>query len=77
VEATLEWWANSTLAMASFPIVVENERTGRLRDVTHREDLRQTHDLDEAFTLRFSDDSTIEVLISRPDDDGRFTLTAW
>ncbi|MEV4510241.1 hypothetical protein AB0K00_14900 [Dactylosporangium sp. NPDC049525] len=76
MEADLEWWANGSFALGPFPVVVEDVRAGRLRDVTHLEDLRQTHDLDPAFTLRFDDDATIEVIVGRPDDDGRFSLTA-
>lgn len=76
MDGDLEWWANSSFMLGPFPIVVEDVRTGRLRDVTHLENLRQTHDLDPAFTLRFGDDSTIEVVLGRPDDDGRFTLSA-
>ncbi|GLW29122.1 hypothetical protein [Actinoplanes regularis] len=76
MEGELEWWANSSLLLGPFPVVVEDVRTGRLRDVTHLEGLRQTHDLDPAFTLRFGDDSTIEVVLGRPGDDGRFALSA-
>lgn len=76
VEAQLEWWANSSFAFGPFPVVVEDVQTGRLRHTTHLEDLRQTHDLDPAFTLRFGDDTTIEVVVGRPDDEGRFSLTA-
>jgi hypothetical protein len=76
MHADLEWWANSSLMLGPFPVVVEDVRGGRLRDVDRLEDLRMTHDLDPAFTLRFGDDSTIEVIVGRPDDDGRFTLSA-
>jgi hypothetical protein len=76
VDANLEWWANSSLMLGPFPIVVEDDaRTARLRDLTHLEDLRQTHDLGPDFTLRFGDDSSIEVVVGRPDDAGRFGLT--
>jgi hypothetical protein len=75
VDGDLEWWANSWFVLGPFPVVVEDVRHGRLRDVTHLEDLRQTHDLDPAFTLRFGDDSRIEVILGRPGDDGRFTLS--
>ena len=76
MDADLEWRANSWFVVGPFPVVVEDERSGRLRDVTHLEDLRQTHDLGPAFTLVFSDDSMIEVIVGRPDDDGRFALSA-
>lgn len=75
VDAALEWWANRSFLLGPFPVVVEDVRTGRLRDMTHLEGLRQTHGLDPAFTLRFEDDSTIEV-VGRPDDEGRFALSA-
>ena len=76
MEADLEWWGNRSFMIGPFPVVVEDVRSGRLRDAEHREDLRQTHDLDPVFTLRFADASTIEVLVGRPDDDGRFGLHA-
>jgi hypothetical protein len=76
VDADLEWWANSSFMFGPFAVVVEDTRTGRLQDPAHLEDLRQTHDLDPAFTLRFGDGSTIEVIVGRPDDDGRFALSA-
>jgi hypothetical protein len=76
VDADLEWWANQSFMLGPFPVVVEDTRAGRLRDLTNLEDLRQTHDLDPAFTLRFGDGSTIEVIVGRPDDDGRFGLSA-
>ena len=72
MNASLEWWANSSFLVGQFPVVVEDVRTGRLRDVAHLEELRQTHDLDPAFTLRFGDNSTIDVVVGRPDDDGWF-----
>ena len=76
MDANLEWWANTSFMLGPFPIVVEDAQTGRLRDVAHLEDLRQTHDFDPAFTLRFEDDSTIAVVVGRPDDEGRFGLSA-
>ena len=76
VEANLEWWGNSSFMIGPFPVVVDDVRSGQLRDVTHLEDLRQTHDLDPMFTLRFGAGSTIEVLLDRPDDDGRFGLNS-
>ncbi len=72
----MEWWANGSFMLGPFPVVVEDIQTGRLREVAHLEDLRQTHDFDPAFTLRFGDGSTVEVIVGRPDDDGRFGLSA-
>ncbi|MEV6345503.1 hypothetical protein [Actinoplanes sp. NPDC051851] len=59
-----------------FRVVIADVASGKLCDPAQLEDLRQTHDLDPAFTLRFADDSTIEVVVGRPGDDGGFTLTA-
>lgn len=76
VDASLEWWANGSTLLGLFPVIVEDVRAGRLRDVVHLEELRQIHDLDPVFTLRFGDDSTIDVVVGRPDDDGRFGLSS-
>ncbi|GAA1040437.1 hypothetical protein GCM10009557_61740 [Virgisporangium ochraceum] len=76
MDATLEWWANSSFMLGPFDVVVEDVRVGRLRDVARLEELRQTHDLGPEFTLRFGADDTVEVVVGRPDDDGRFGLGA-
>ncbi|MFB9410520.1 hypothetical protein [Dactylosporangium matsuzakiense] len=76
MDASLEWWANRSTLLGRFSVVVEDVRTGRLRDVAHLEELRELHDLDPVFTLRFGDDSTIDAVVGRPDDDGRFELSS-
>ncbi|BCB88739.1 hypothetical protein Psuf_060520 [Phytohabitans suffuscus] len=75
VEADLQWQLNSTLSIGPWPVHVSTDAShARLRDLDALEDLRDIHNWDPMFTLRFSDGITRDVAVSRPDDDGSFTL---
>jgi hypothetical protein len=64
--------------MVAQPVLILRAVAGRhhrrLRDLQLLEDLRDTHDLDPMFTLRFPDGATRTVVLGRPDDDGTFEL---
>jgi hypothetical protein len=75
VRADLEWRLNTSLSIGPWAVEVSPDLTrGRLCDVGTLEALRETHDWDPVFTLRFADDATIDVAVGRPGDDGTFTL---
>jgi hypothetical protein len=76
VDADLEWGLNSSLIIGPWAVRISPDAEhATLRDLGTLEDLRQTHNLDPIFTLRFTDDTTHDVVVGRPDDDGAFTIT--
>jgi hypothetical protein len=75
LDADLEWQLNTSLSIGPWPVVINADASnGRLRDPDSLEDLRDIHNWSPWFTLRFSDDTTRDVVVGRPDDDGSFTL---
>jgi hypothetical protein len=75
VDADLEWQLNGALSIGPWPVCVSADAThGRLRDLDSLEDLRDIHNWDPLFTLRFPNGEKQDVAIGRPDDDGSFTL---
>src|SRR5947209_4268627 len=75
VDADLEWQLNTALSIGPCPVRVSADTThGQLRDLHSLEDLRDIHNWDPLFTLRFPDGATRDVFVGRPDDDGSFTL---
>jgi hypothetical protein len=75
VDAELEWQLNNALSIGPWAVSVGTDVThARLRDMGTLEDLRETHNWDPMFTLRFPDGSTRDVAVGRPDDDGTFAL---
>lgn len=76
LNADLEWQLNTSLSIGPWPVTINADSThGQLRDPDSLEDLRDIHNWSPWFTLRFSDGTTRDVVVGRPDDDGGFTLT--
>jgi hypothetical protein len=76
LDAELVWHLNASLSVGPWPVTIDAHGThGRMPDPGLLEDLRETHGWSPWFTLRFSDGTTHEVVVGRPDDDGSFTLT--
>ena len=80
----LDWWANSSTCLASVEasVVVSHSPAGWQAhgQATHDQDLEGFAllcDLDPVFSLRFEDDSTIQVTVHRDHDRRRFTLTEY
>ncbi|MFI5929326.1 hypothetical protein ACIA3K_25610 [Micromonospora sp. NPDC051543] len=82
----LDWWANSSIVFGPVDVAVAITATdagwnanGHL--VSDSDDDRDGFaflcDLDPVFTLRFEDDSTVEVNVHPSEDCRRFTLTEY
>ncbi|MEV6288329.1 hypothetical protein [Kribbella sp. NPDC051770] len=80
--ARLEWWANRWTCFGAFSVSVNisvDEQgwaaTGQLAQAEEYADVAALCEFDEAFELRFPDDSTVGVLVSDLTRTGSFTLT--
>ncbi|MFJ8233117.1 hypothetical protein ACIQ9E_24715 [Streptomyces sp. NPDC094448] len=86
--AALEWWANTSLCLGGYEVLVTVRVTGDdwaceavfgpepLSD-EDREGFDFLMDLDPVFTLRFHEGSEILVDVRRTGDAGRLVLTAF
>jgi hypothetical protein len=81
--AWLDWWANSSTNLGGIEVLVTVTHTagawearGHLIDDHDevREGFAFLCDLDPAFTLRFVDEATLQVIAHASDDHRRFTL---
>jgi hypothetical protein len=82
----LDWWANPITCLARVEITLAIAVTdmgwtaeGRLASDNHdeREGFALLLDMDPVFTLRFDDESTIEVTVHPGLEGDRFTLTEY
>jgi hypothetical protein len=78
----LDWWANPSTCLASVEItlavaVTDAGWTADGRLASDNEDFALLLDMDPVFTLRFDDESTIEVTVHPGLDGDRFTLTEY
>jgi hypothetical protein len=84
--AVLEWWANRSTCLGSYPVdvTVAGSGSGWSCRAVHAEPLSAEHqegfdflmELGPVLTLRFPDESTIEVdVVAEP--AGHLTLTVW
>jgi hypothetical protein len=76
MDADLMWGVNSSLSIGPWAVRISADADrATLHDLGTLEDLREIHNWDPIFTLRFTDDTTHDVVVGRPDDDGTFTIT--
>lgn len=80
----LDWWANPLTCLASVEITLTAAVTdtgwtadGRLAGDNDEDRFAFLLDLDPVFTLRFDDESTIEVTVHPGLESDRFTLTEY
>jgi hypothetical protein len=78
----LDWWANPVTCLASIEItlavaVTDTGWTAEGRLASDNEDFALLLDMDPVCTLRFDDESTIEVTVHPGPDGDRFTLTEY
>jgi hypothetical protein len=83
----LDWWANSVTNLGGFSVSVTIAATpdgwdahGHLTDDALNDDARDGFhflcDLDPVFTLQFHDDSSVQVVVTRTDQNN-FTLAEY
>ena len=82
--ACLDWWANSStnlggIEVSAVIIVTADgwEAHGQLSDDADREGFEFLCNLDPVFTLRFSEQSSIQVTVRPATDYRRFSMTEY